>query len=144
MFDEAPPPPPGDYSEQPPPGPEKEPSTASTASAPPPPPPAPASSPAPAPLDLLRDPHMRQSAGVTLLWSGVGMAVGAALFGGWGLAAGLTVVGTARNVILAREHWSAHDPKLRAEAARNATLAVFGAGMTALAISQAFRKDKHD
>lgn len=101
---------------------------------PPPPQPSAPSAPAPAPQpaqrpSLFADPMVRQGAGAQLVWVGVGLVSGAAVLGPWGALAGVSLVGSVRNLFRARQLWGDQQPEMRREAGRNVTVGVVGLGL---------------
>lgn len=71
----------------------------------------------------------RRGAGMGVLLATGGLLAGAVLGGAWGAGAGLLLVGAFRNASRARRFWGDPAPGQRHEAAKSATLAVFGAGV---------------
>lgn len=87
----------------------------------------------------------RTDVGVAMIWTGIGLASGAALLGPFGALAGASVVGSVRNGYRAYKDWSSPDPISRQEASKSATVALFGAGIAGmLAFAAVTSKDNKD
>lgn len=95
-------------------------------------------------VQAMRDPDIRQGAGVQLLWVGISAVTGAALLGPWGVPAAMGIAGAVRNALRARKLYQHPHPGYRREAGRNVTLAVVGLGAAAVGIYNALDRRKDD
>ena len=84
---------------------------------------------APVLVPVAQESSPRQAAGWIVLAAGAGAAVGAVLGGGWGAASGLLLAGAGANAWRAQRDWGSPDEAARGEAAKSATLTVFGIGI---------------
>jgi hypothetical protein len=107
-----------------------------------------ARAPQPAPPDALVVPNgaARRGAGFGLLIAAGGTVGGYYVLGGVkGAGAGLLLAGALRNSLRAWRGWGGPDPVARAEAAKSATMAVFGAAVGGYLGYTAYRGDEaHD
>lgn len=81
----------------------------------------------PTPMSVTSDPALRAGAGAAVMQSALALSVGALLGGFRGAAAGVALVGAARNGQRAAQHWSHPEPAARSEAATSGTVAFIGA-----------------
>lgn len=78
------------------------------------------------------DTALRRGATAALLWASAGLLAGGLVAGPLGAAAGVVGVGAIRNTVRAKGGWADPDPRVRAEAGKSATMAIFGIGITGM------------
>ncbi len=78
------------------------------------------------------DGALRRGAARGLLLCAAGLLVGGLVGGAYGAGAGVVGAGAIRNILRAKNDWSNPDPELRAEAAKSATMSIFGLGIAAM------------
>lgn len=86
------------------------------------------------------DAAARRGAGIGVLIAAAGAGLGA-WAGGWcGAGAGLVLVGALRNAVRAKQLWPSALPVDREEAAKSATMAVFGTALGGYLIYKAYQQ----
>lgn len=78
------------------------------------------------------DGALRRGAARGLLFCSAGLLVGGLVGGAYGAGAGVVGAGALRNIFRAKNDWSNPDPEVRTEAAKSATMAIFGLGIAGM------------
>lgn len=89
------------------------------------------------------DGALRRGAARGLLLCAGGLLVGGLVGGPYGAGAGVVGAGAIRNILRAKNDWSNPDPEARAEAAKSATMSIFGLGIAAMLGYHAWQ-DRYD
>lgn len=93
------------------------------------------------------DGALRRGAARGLLLCAGGLLVGGLVGGAYGAGAGVVGAGAIRNILRAKNDWSNPDPETRTEAAKSATMAIFGLGIAGMLGYHAWQDrygDAHD
>lgn len=88
----------------------------------------------PAPSSPFSAPTTPADLAVLAIWSGIGLAAGAAFLGAWGAGAGVVIPAAVRNATRTVTGFTSPDPRVRSEAIKSGTVAALGLGLSGVLI----------